>query len=588
MKKNFYFAVIFLLLAMTSFAQGPVVYLPLDNDLNDASGNGLHAADSGAVATSFVDDPERGRVAFFDSAAHAALPKDDALRFGTGDFSFAMWLKIDRVGGDPAIFGNKDWGSGRNKGFVCYVKDADQMGSKNFGINFSDGPEDQGGSHNRLYWETFPNGGPDVIDGAWHFVAASFDRDDTLRVWVDGEQIYSEIDLTITPGMAHDDVNDYPIRLMEDGTGSYNDNGLAGYMDEVRVWNRTLTNEEVQELFAPEEEDEGPVVYLPLDNDLNDASGNGLHAADSGAVATTFVDDPFRGRVAFFEETAHAALPKDDALRFGTNDFAVALWLKIDRVGSDPAIISNKDWNNARNRGFVMYVDEALTPGEVNFGINLGDGKSEDGGSHTRFYWKAFENGAPDVIDGEWHSVAASFDRDGLLSVWIDGEPQYSVMDLSLAPGMAHDIVNDYPVRIMEDGTGKYNSIEVENGTEGLSGYIDEVRIWNRTVTDEEVEEFYLKVMDSVDKIQKESLGIRLYPNPTKGSVSLEFSAGKNGTAEIQIMNNQGALINEFSTPVISGRNKTDLSVYDWNTGVYLIRVISESNTETHRLIVTK
>jgi hypothetical protein len=94
--------------------------------------------------------------------------------------------------------------------------------------------------------------------------------------------------------------------------------------------------------------------------------------------------------------------------------------------------------------------------------------------------------------------------------------------------------------------------------------------------------------MDSVDKIQKESLGIRLYPNPTKGSVSLEFSAGKNGTAEIQIMNNQGALINEFSTPVISGRNKTDLSVYDWNTGVYLIRVISESNTETHRLIVTK
>jgi hypothetical protein len=381
--------------------------------------------------------------------------------------------------------------------------------------------------------------------------------------------------------MAHDDVNDYPIRIMEDGTGTYNGAGLAGYIDEVRVWNRTITDEEVQAIYAPEESGEGPVVYLPLDNDLNDAGGNDFHATDGGTAPTVFVDDPERGRVAFFEEAAHAALPKVDPLRFGTGDFAYAMWVKIDRVGSDPAIFGNKSWSSGRNKGFVMYVKNADAPGSVNLGINFSDGPEDQGGSHNRLYWEAFPNGAPDVIDGTWHSVAASFDRDGLLSVWIDGEPQYSIIDLSQTPGMAHDDVNDYPIRLMEDGTGTYNGA-------GLAGYIDEVRVWNRTVTDEEVKEFYSKVFNSVDKIQKESLGTRLYPNPTRGTVSLEFSADKNGMAEIQIINNQGALINEFSTPVIPGRNKTDLSVYDWNTGVYLIRVIAESKTETHRLIVTK
>jgi hypothetical protein len=260
--------------------------------------------------------------------------------------------------------------------------------------------------------------------------------------------------------------------------------------------------------------------------------------------------------------------------------------LKIDRVGDDPAIVSNKDWNNARNKGFVMYVDEALTPGEVNFGINLGDGKSEDGGSHTRFYWKAFENGAPDVVDGTWHFVAASFDRDDTLRVWIDGELQYSAIDLSLAPGLAHDDVNDYPIRIMEDGTGKYNSTEIENGTEGLSGYIDEFRIWNRTVTNEEIVALYDQTNTAVTEITDASTGMLVYPNPANGTVNLLFNAKKAGMANIQLFNSTGMLVKEFTHSSINGQNTVRFSVKDWRPGMYLVRVISDSAPETVRLVV--
>jgi len=253
MKKNFYFLLTGLFMAMVSLAQGPVVYLPLDNDFTDASGNGFNATDAGTVATAFVNDAERGMVAFFDSAAHASLPKVDPLRFGAGqDFSYACWMKIDRVHGDPAIFGNKDWGSGKNKGFVMYVKNADQPGSPNCGINFCDASIDPQGRDNRLYWTALQNGAPDVVDGTWHFFAASFNRTDTLRVWVDGVAQYSPVAMSLAPGLAYDDVKDYPFMIMEDGTGAYNTgSSIRGYIDELRVWNRSITDADIQKIYSP-------------------------------------------------------------------------------------------------------------------------------------------------------------------------------------------------------------------------------------------------------------------------------------------------------------------------------------------------
>jgi len=247
MKRKFYFVLMGLFMAMVSFAQGPVVYYPLDTDLKDASGHGNDATDGGKLNTKFVDDAIRGKVAFFDTSTCALLPTVDSLRFGPGqDFSFALWVKIDRVHGDPAVFGNKDWNNARNKGFVMYVKNADVENSSNVGIAFGDGKTDAGGSNNKVYWTGYENGAPDVIDGTWHSIAASFDRNDTLRVWVDGEPQYSAIALSSMPGYAYDNISDNPIHIMEDGTGTYNKgSALKGYIDEVRVWRRTITKKDI-------------------------------------------------------------------------------------------------------------------------------------------------------------------------------------------------------------------------------------------------------------------------------------------------------------------------------------------------------
>jgi hypothetical protein len=383
--------------------------------------------------------------------------------------------------------------------------------------------------------------------------------------------------------MGYDDDNDYPFTIMEDGTGTYNEGaGLKGYIDELRVWNRAITDEDVQAVYTPMSSGDGPVVYLPLDTDLTDASGNGNDAANGGVIAASFVEDPQRGKVAFFDTTAHAVLPKVDALKFGAGqDFSYSLWMKINPVNGDPAILGNKDWNNGRAKGFVMYVKNALTPGSSNFGINFADGPEDVGGSHNRLYWTAFENGAPDGVDGSWHFVAVSFDRDDTLRVWVDGELQYSEIDMSLCPGMGYDDDNDYPFTIMEDGTGTYNE------GAGLKGYIDELRVWNRAITDEDVQAIYSPITHSID-IPSTSLNTLVYPNPSSGKVNLKFSSKKEGNAQVLIFSNTGVLVKGISHPVINGLNEVDFNVSGWSTGIYLVRVISGADSESIRLVVTK
>src|SRR5690606_21130571 len=102
------------------------------------------------------------------------------------------------------------------------------------------------------------------------------------------------------------------------------------------------------------------VAYLPLDDDLTDASGNKFDAK-VGAKATAdvaFVQDPVRGKVGEFKAGSYAVLPKHDLLRpSATQDFSINLWVKLQGIGSDPVLFSNSDWDSGSNPGLILCTD---------------------------------------------------------------------------------------------------------------------------------------------------------------------------------------------------------------------------------------
>ncbi|MGN6491634.1 MAG: Ig-like domain-containing protein [Agriterribacter sp.] len=245
-----------------------LVYLPMDNDLSDVSGNRFDAMQgpTASAKVTFVTDAQRGRVASFGAGSYAVLPKHDLLRPGLStSFSFSFWTKLVGIGSDPSLFGNSDWDSGGNPGFIFATDGGDTYtgpGSSGRGwLGKLTG--DAGGVSNRINWranETTPQA-PALSDNQWHMVTVVVDQDaKRWHMYLDGvEYSYAvPLDLNNLKGPLWDSANDYPFTIWEDGTGHYNANddtrkNLAGFVDDVRIYTKALSAAEVSGIYVTDQ-----------------------------------------------------------------------------------------------------------------------------------------------------------------------------------------------------------------------------------------------------------------------------------------------------------------------------------------------
>ncbi|MEL6659842.1 MAG: LamG-like jellyroll fold domain-containing protein, partial [Bacteroidota bacterium] len=164
----------------------------------------------------------------------------------------------------------------------------------------------------------------------------------------------------------------------------------------------------------------------------------------------------------------YATVADSEDFNFGADqDFTIECWVKSTGWGSDPAIISDKDWNNGFNSGFVIA---GRADGE-GWKANIGDGSNRidlDGGI---------------INDNQWHQLTLSCDRDGYAVLYQDG---VRVSAASMA-GLG-DIHSSLPIGIGQDGTLSYNAF--------FNGQIDEVRIWEVALDEATVEDWACQTID--------------------------------------------------------------------------------------------
>lgn len=242
------------------------------------------------------------------------------------------------------------------------------------------------------------------------------------------------------------------------------------------------------------------LVYLPMDNDLNDASGNRFDAMQGTTASANvgFVTDAVRGRVASFVAGSYAVLPKHDLLRPAlTQSYTFSLWMKLKGIGSDPALFSNSSWNSGGNPGFVLCTDGGDTytgPGSPGRGWLL-KVSGDAGGVSNRMDWRANEMipQAPALADNQWHMVTMVVDQTAkLLHVFMDGVEytKATPFNLNNLKGPLWDSSKDYPFTIWEDGTGTYNAGSGTRKT--LSGFVDDFRIYSKALSADEVKGLFV------------------------------------------------------------------------------------------------
>lgn len=297
-------------------APGLVSYYPLDgtggvtvrdatglNDgtLKDDSLAGHDAYDRGVPGvfggTAVYFEPQKTGISF-EKGAYVDLGSRTASHIAHGSFTWTAWVKTDREGGgkEAVISANNADRSNNILWFLCkpgcYAGDDDDQDARlaihDGGFHRDDEDDDDDGE------DDDDGGGEDddgvVNDEAWHHITITLD-DSTGRViyYVDGTEVHS---FTTGSRIRSDDI----MSLAQDsdnadyGFGTGTSDFLEGHLDEVQIYDRVLTSDEIERL-----DQKSGTHVTGVKHFVDSASGdslrlNGVDADVAGGSVTVYVE----------------------------------------------------------------------------------------------------------------------------------------------------------------------------------------------------------------------------------------------------------------------------------------------------------
>ncbi|MEI6669427.1 MAG: LamG domain-containing protein [Acidobacteriota bacterium] len=226
--------------AAPSVPTGPVAYYPFNGNANDESGNKNHGTVTGATLTTDRSGTPNSAYAFNGAGNLISVPHSPSLSFDN-DMTVAAWVKTADTFG--AIAAQHNGG-----------------GDGNFLLSVTDGKLIFGRSAN--FWMSNP-----VADARWHHVAGVYDNTRHLvSHYVDGVMVSSKADAAPLPNRA------IALTIGDESSRSY---GLEAVIDDVRLYNRALSDAEIRQLYllpsgpttspAAAQQTSAPITIAPAD-----------------------------------------------------------------------------------------------------------------------------------------------------------------------------------------------------------------------------------------------------------------------------------------------------------------------------------
>jgi len=204
----------------------------------------------------------------------------------------------------------------------------------------------------------------------------------------------------------------------------------------------------------------GLVAHYPLDGNANDASGNGHHGTPHGA---TFAGSPYGQAASFDGNNDYIEIPAHADLSL--TQFTLACWCKGTGLSANRVLLKHGEALDDRSNFTLSFHWKRPKRPQVSYE------SSSDANYHC------YANAT--IEDNTWHFIVGTRNSAGYLRIYIDGEldntEQYSAPPAQI----------NFPVTI---GAGYQDGTTIQSFFAGL---IDEVRIYNRALSESEIEELY-------------------------------------------------------------------------------------------------
>jgi Leucine-rich repeat (LRR) protein/sugar lactone lactonase YvrE len=497
-----------------NLCDGLVAYYPLNDNPNDASGNGNDGTEHTVnYATGVV-----GNALDLDGTGYI---RKENFNFTTEDVSVAMWMNAKNLSSFwyRYFFAIHSGGDGTGMGDKNIGLEVHKNGPALRGVLTTEDGRGAGSASDHVYLLTESN----IESNQWYHVALVRQSGGLQKLYVNGVRVDAKPEKNVADQFFVQN------GFLEIGAPNYWEGGWEangrdeakwqGLLDEVYLYNRELTDSEIQALYnagglatppqtgcnddtqRPDNLCDGLIAFYPLDGNANEVSGN----ADNGTVdnATLTTDRFGNANSAYsFDSTSKITAPNIDGLRHHSQ-FSVGAWIKRDSEGTGIIVEQGTGCADMASvfKGKSFHV-AITTQNQVQFSVNSGTGIFYEASNEVR-------SNQTIMPDSEWHFVTGVFDN-GEITVYIDGVKDTG-KTVYFDDGVYLDGANGKKVKPSANATQftqmADSSEELYIGsiisycgtsTRGVGypygqfkGAIDDVQMYNRVLTDAEIQALY-------------------------------------------------------------------------------------------------
>jgi len=312
----------------------------------------------------------------------------------------------------------------------------------------------------------------------------------------------------------------------------------------------------------------GLVGYWPFNGNATDESGSGNNGVVNGATLTTDRFGNSNSAYNFIGDSQYITVPNSSV--FNSNDISVSLWVSSSNIQRQIALI-RLNYANASNEHFGIAFNDLNQ-----FGVGIA-AKYNNPNCIAGLGWEKNEK-IQNIMDNSFHHVVGVISGN-TLNLYIDG----ILVQTTTTPYQQTSNCWGGDIQIGRNWS---------NFSDYFNGKIDDISIWNRALTQEEITNLYnanqcitnITVTDTlIINVGQLSFNnpitwannITIAPNPASSQININFNniTGLNG-GTLKIINSLGQQV--ATTPITTSGTNSTMQLATWGgTGMYFVQIIN-------------
>jgi hypothetical protein len=430
------------------FHDGLVASYPFNGNANDESGNGYDGIVSGASLTNDrFENPNSAYI--FNGSDYIEVPNGVNFQFDT-EMSISLWMYISSTNADVHVIGN--WSPGNVPG----------DGEAAFAIAFLGSPGNEVVAFICADDPFTTNAGSiipiaDIPMNEWFHIVGTRNSINT--------QIYLNGNKKGDASAGNPNINNPDQILIMGAQSTSLAKPYRGKLDDVLIYDYALSDEEILELYGGFHD--GLVAYYPFNGNANDESGTGNHGTGFGASLTEDRFGNSNSAYLFDGTDDYIEIPDDVSLR--PEHITLAVWVypeELDSYDFD-CVLGKSRFDNGLGEQYYLFLREN--------GFQMGLKRNSN--CTTGNGWNGSLASISDLTN-RWSLLVSTWDGNRYKQ-YLNGDLLLDINTLNAGS------IDDCPGGELK--IGRWWSSDLSY----FKGKIDDVRIYNRALSDEEVLELY-------------------------------------------------------------------------------------------------